>query len=68
MFPSINAFTLAENLPNAHLNLYPGAGHGDIMQYAEPFSAQANNFFDASSRLQLGAVRARPLGQTPNSG
>ena len=47
MFPSINAFTLAENLPNAYLSLYPDASHGGIMQYAELFSAQANNFLDA---------------------
>ena len=47
MFPSINAFTLAENLPNAHLSLYLDASHGGIMQYAELFSAQANSFLDA---------------------
>jgi hypothetical protein len=44
MFPSINAFTLAEHLPNAHLNLYPDASHGGIMQYADLFSQQANGF------------------------
>jgi pimeloyl-ACP methyl ester carboxylesterase len=46
MFPSINAFTLAEHLPNAHLNLYPDASHGGIMQYGDLFSQQANGFLN----------------------
>ncbi len=44
MVPSINSLILSQNLPNGLLSLYPDAGHGALFQYAELFTAQANQF------------------------
>ena len=41
MVPSSNSVDLARRLPNAHLELYPDAGHGGIFQYHEDFVAEA---------------------------
>jgi pimeloyl-ACP methyl ester carboxylesterase len=37
LIPSINAFNLSQNIPNARLILYPDAGHGSHYQYPEMF-------------------------------
>ena len=44
MVPSVNAFELSEQLPDAQLIMYPDAGHGAIFQYAERFVAHATLF------------------------
>lgn len=48
MVPSINAFELSQNLPDAQLIMYPNAGHGAIFQYAERFVAHATLFLKES--------------------
>ncbi len=43
---SINAFHLAQNMPNAKLILYPDANHGSWYQYHEDFVFETNRFLD----------------------
>jgi pimeloyl-ACP methyl ester carboxylesterase len=40
----INAFILAEHLPNAQLIMYPDANHAAYSQYAENFLENARSF------------------------
>jgi pimeloyl-ACP methyl ester carboxylesterase len=47
MVPSSNSTDLARRLPNAHLTLYPDAGHGGIFQYHDKFVDEAVNFLDS---------------------
>jgi pimeloyl-ACP methyl ester carboxylesterase len=42
--PTINSYTLQQNLPNAELILYPDSNHGSFYQYPELFIAQATQF------------------------
>jgi pimeloyl-ACP methyl ester carboxylesterase len=42
--PTINSFTLQQNLPNAELILYPDSNHGSFYQYPDLFVQQANQF------------------------
>jgi len=42
----INAFLMAEHLPNAQLNMYPDASHGAQSQHAEVFLEHARLFLD----------------------
>lgn len=42
--PTINSYTLFQNLPNARLSLYPDSGHGSIFQYPELFLGEAIPF------------------------
>jgi pimeloyl-ACP methyl ester carboxylesterase len=44
MIPSINAFDLAQQIPNALLTLYPDSGHGSLFQYPEQFVGDATRF------------------------
>jgi pimeloyl-ACP methyl ester carboxylesterase len=46
VFP-INAFILAEHLPNAQLIMYPDSNHGAQYQHAEVFLKHANLFLSA---------------------
>jgi pimeloyl-ACP methyl ester carboxylesterase len=43
----INAFILAEHLPNAQLIMYPDSSHGAYSQYAENFLENARSFLGA---------------------
>ena len=45
MVPTPNSYDLAERLPNAHLTIYPDAGHGGVFQYHEVFVPKAIEFF-----------------------
>jgi pimeloyl-ACP methyl ester carboxylesterase len=45
--PTINSYTLFQNIPNAKLSLYPDSGHGAIFQYADLFLAEAIPFLKA---------------------
>src|SRR5258705_84536 len=47
MVPTINSFTLSQNIPNAQLIIYPDAGHGALFQVPELFVAHAEMFLDA---------------------
>jgi pimeloyl-ACP methyl ester carboxylesterase len=42
--PTVNSFTLQQNLPNAELILYPDSNHGSFYQYPDLFVAQATQF------------------------
>ncbi len=44
MIPTINSYTLSQQLPNAELIIYPDAGHGSLFQYPERFAADAARF------------------------
>ena len=46
MMFTINSYTLFEQLPNAHLILYPDSGHGFLFQYPEQFAKQVNTFLE----------------------
>ncbi|MBB3178782.1 alpha/beta fold hydrolase [Variovorax sp. Sphag1AA] len=41
---TINSYILQQNLPNAHLILYPDGNHGAQYQYPELFASQVNDF------------------------
>ena len=47
MVPSHNSADLARRVPNAHLRIYPDAGHGGIFQYHTEFVPEALAFLDA---------------------
>ena len=47
MVPTRNSADLARRLPNAHLRIYPDAGHGGIFQYHADFVPEALHFLDA---------------------
>jgi pimeloyl-ACP methyl ester carboxylesterase len=42
----INAFLLAQHLPNAQLIMYPDASHGSQSQHADVFLEHARLFLD----------------------
>ncbi len=46
MIPTINAYHMAQNIPNAQLFIYPDAGHGAQFQYPERFVKHAIQFLD----------------------
>ena len=46
MIPTINAYQMALNIPNAQLFIYPDAGHGAQFQYPERFVKHAIQFLD----------------------
>jgi pimeloyl-ACP methyl ester carboxylesterase len=47
MQPAINAFTMAQRIPQAQLIIYPDSGHGAIFQYPGLFVDHASRFLDA---------------------
>jgi pimeloyl-ACP methyl ester carboxylesterase len=47
MQPTINAFTMAQRIPQAQLIIYPDSGHGAIFQYPELFVDHASRFLDS---------------------
>lgn len=46
IIPTYNSYVLQQNLPNAHMILYPDTNHGSFYQYPELFVAQATLFLD----------------------
>ena len=46
MIPTINAYHMARNMPQAQLFIYPDAGHGAHFQYPERFVQHAIQFFE----------------------
>ena len=46
MIPTINAYQMALNIPNAQLFIYPDAGHGAQFQYPERFLKHAIQFLN----------------------
>lgn len=47
MQPPVNAYTLAQRIPQAQLIIYPDSGHGAIFQYPGLFVNHAARFLDA---------------------
>ncbi len=47
IIPTVNAFVLAQRLPNAQLMLYPDSGHGFLFQYHELFGQHATLFLES---------------------
>jgi pimeloyl-ACP methyl ester carboxylesterase len=47
MFPSINAYEMFKNMPNATLVLYPDSGHGALFQYPDTFVAHVQHFLNS---------------------
>ncbi len=43
---TVNSLSLAQNLPNAKLVLYPDANHGSMYQYPGPFVREVSEFLD----------------------
>jgi pimeloyl-ACP methyl ester carboxylesterase len=48
MVPTVNSFTLSQNIPGAQLIIYPDSGHGSHFQYPELFVTHAQLFLDAA--------------------
>jgi pimeloyl-ACP methyl ester carboxylesterase len=48
MIPTIIAYTLSQNIPDAQLIIYPDSGHAAIFQYPELFLRHAELFLDGS--------------------
>ena len=46
VIPTINSYTLQQNLPDAKLVLYPDSGHAPHFQYPADFALEANRFLD----------------------
>ena len=46
MVPTVNSFTLSQNIPNAQLIIYPDAGHGSLFQFPELFVTHGRIFLD----------------------
>jgi pimeloyl-ACP methyl ester carboxylesterase len=46
MIPTINSFTLAQNIPDAQLIIYPDSGHASLFQYPQLFLLHANIFLN----------------------
>jgi pimeloyl-ACP methyl ester carboxylesterase len=46
MIPTINSWHMVQNIPNAQLVVYPGAGHGAQFQYPARFVRHAAQFLD----------------------
>lgn len=44
MVPTINSYTLFQQLPDARLLLYPDSGHGALFQYADEFVREGLQF------------------------
>ena len=47
MVPTVGSFELARRIPNAHLSIFPDAGHGGIFEYNAAFVPQALMFLRA---------------------
>lgn len=48
MVPTINSFTLSQNIPGAQLIVYPDSGHGSHFQYPKLFVTHTQLFLDAA--------------------
>ncbi|TRW22531.1 alpha/beta hydrolase [Flavobacterium zepuense] len=46
IFPTVNSVLLQQNLPNAHLIIYPDSNHGALYQYPNLFISQVSLFLE----------------------
>lgn len=63
IIPTVNSYTLQQNLPNAQLVLYPDANHGSFYQYPQLFVSHANQFL--TSALQDSDTSLRSTEKLP---
>jgi len=49
MIPVSNSYSLAENLPNAVLLVYPDSGHGSLFQFHKSFTGHVTAFLASES-------------------
>jgi len=63
IIPTVNSYTLQQNLPNAQLIVYPDANHGSFYQYPELFVSQADQFL--ASALQDRNANLGPTERLP---
>jgi len=50
MIPTINSFTLSQNIPNAQLIIYPDSGHASQFQYPDLFLSHPGTFLIRPAR------------------
>jgi pimeloyl-ACP methyl ester carboxylesterase len=46
VIPTVNSYTLQQQLPNAELILFPESNHGSHFQFTEPFNRYLTDFLD----------------------
>ena len=46
VIPTVNSYTLQQQLPNAELILFPESNHGSHFQFTEPFNVYLADFLD----------------------
>jgi len=56
VIPTINSYTLYQNLPDAELTLYPDANHGSHFQYPARFARRVIDFLDVEPGEGAGRV------------
>ena len=44
MIPTVNAYLMAQHLPDARVRVYPDSGHGFLFQWPEQFAAMVTSF------------------------
>jgi pimeloyl-ACP methyl ester carboxylesterase len=49
MIPTVNAYLMAQHLPDARVRVYPDSGHGFLFQWPEQFAAMVTNFLAETS-------------------
>lgn len=51
--PTVNSYTLFQNIPNAQSSLFPDSGHGSIFQYPDWFLKEAIPFLNNAEEYQM---------------
>lgn len=49
MIPTVNAYLMAQHLPDARVRVYPDSGHGFLFQWPEQFAAMVTSFLAETS-------------------
>ena len=49
MIPTVNAYLMAQYLPDARVRVYPDSGHGFLFQWPEQFAAMVTSFLAETS-------------------
>jgi pimeloyl-ACP methyl ester carboxylesterase len=54
MIPEAHTREIAAGLPHSQLQIFPGAGHGALLEIPEQFNAVLERFFEQAKRTQNG--------------